>query len=97
MLKTQINRYSALPLYKQLMANILEAVTVGAINAGDLLPSLHDHSSALDISKNTVERAYRELKQAGILGSFKGKGYYLRKVERADVQLSYQALTEELA
>lgn len=46
-----------------------------------MLPSLTDLSSELEISRDTAERGYKYLKDAGILGSVPGKGYFIKSTE----------------
>jgi DNA-binding GntR family transcriptional regulator len=46
-----------------------------------VLPSINDISYELDISRDTAERAYRQLKKMGIIGSVPGKGYFIAKTE----------------
>jgi len=74
-----INRDSVVPMYQQIFSSIKIGVEEGIVDAGDILPSLNDLSIALDISKNTSEKAYRLLIKKGFLGSIKGKGYFIIK------------------
>ena len=68
------------PIYKQLADAIVAGIESGRIARNDILPSLHDLCTALDISKNSVERAYNELKQRGLVASVHGKGYYIKHI-----------------
>lgn len=65
------------PKCRQLAEAITYGIKTGKIVKNDGLPSLHEYASRLEISKNTVERAYAMLKDSGIVGSFKGKGFYV--------------------
>ncbi|MES2458457.1 MAG: winged helix-turn-helix domain-containing protein [Bacteroidota bacterium] len=66
------------PIYRQLADGILDGIDKGQIVKNDILPSLHDLCVAFNISKNTVEKAYFTLKQIGVVGSVKGKGFYVK-------------------
>ncbi|MBU7576467.1 MAG: transcriptional regulator, partial [Flavihumibacter sp.] len=44
-------------------------------------PSINDLSYELDISRDTAEKAYKHLKQIGIIGSIPGKGYFITKTD----------------
>ena len=46
-----------------------------------LLPSINDLSYELEISRDTAEKAYRHLKNLGIVGSVPGKGYFISKTD----------------
>jgi DNA-binding LacI/PurR family transcriptional regulator len=45
------------------------------------LPSINDFSIALEASRNTIERAYKELKKMGIIESVAGKGYFIKNTQ----------------
>jgi len=73
----KINEQVIIPKYRQLADSIIVGIEEGTIQKNDILPSLHELSTALDISKNTVEKAYNSLKIKGVVNSFKGKGYFI--------------------
>ncbi len=60
---------------------ILLAVERGNLGRDYLLPSINDLSFELDISRDTAEKAYRYLKQLGVIGSVPGKGYFISKTD----------------
>lgn len=65
---------SAIPLYAQLIAALRKAIISGEIPDGERLPSAEDLASALDLNRNTVLRAYRELRDAGLVELRRGRG-----------------------
>lgn len=73
----KIDEYSITPKYLQLINSILKGVADGRIEKDDILPSINDFSVALDTSRNTIERAYNELKKNGVVNSVAGKGYFI--------------------
>ena len=75
--KLAINRNSIVPKYKQLIQGILCIMEQGEIMQHDILPSIHQLCTGLEVSRNTVEKAYGKLKGRGIVGSIHGKGYYI--------------------
>lgn len=72
-----IDEYSATPKYIQLTNSILAAIEGGHILKDDILPSICDISTELEISRDTVEKAYRNLKNMGVLTSIPGRGFYI--------------------
>ena len=80
-----LDDFSATPKYQQLANSIIAAIKEGKIKADAVLPSLNDVSFDFEISRDTVERGYRVLKELGILGSVPGKGYYIKST-----QINYQ-------
>jgi len=57
---------SGVPTYLQLVQQVEQAVRLGALEAGDQLPTVKDVVAALAINPNTVARAYRELENKGL-------------------------------
>lgn len=49
----------------------------GQIQKDDVLPSINELSLTLETPRNTVERAYKELKKMGLAKSIAGKGYFI--------------------
>lgn len=72
-----IDYYSVTPLYVQLSNAILKAIEEGYLSTNDSLPSLNELSNQLELSKDTVEKAYGILKKKKIIGSVAGKGYFV--------------------
>jgi DNA-binding transcriptional regulator YhcF (GntR family) len=54
---------------------------MGSIDKDYQLPSINDLSYELDISRDTAEKAYKQLKQLGVVGSVPGKGYFISKTD----------------
>ena len=72
-----IDDYSSTPKYLQVRDIIVSALECGKLKKGDALPSINDLSYILDISRDTTEKGYRYLKNAGFINSIPGKGYYI--------------------
>lgn len=77
----RIDAQSATPKYLQLTNSLLQAVESGKLQKGDLLPSINELSFELDIARDTAEKAYRHLKQLGVIGSVPGKGYFIAQTD----------------
>ena len=76
-----IDEYSITPKYLQLSNAIIRAIETGDIVKDDMLPSINDLSFALDTSRNTIERVYKELKDKGIVSSVPGKGFFISNTD----------------
>jgi len=72
---------SATPKYQQLANSIVDAVQSGKIKKDDVLPSINELSFQFEISRDTAEKGYRQLKHLGILGSVPGKGFFIKSTE----------------
>ena len=77
-----LDNTSPVPVYKQIMDQIESGINDGAFHSGELLPSMNELSSRLDISKETVKKAYFHLRDKGVIYSTQGKGYYI--ADRSD-------------
>ena len=73
----KIDEYSITPKYLQISNSVLRAIENEMIEKDDILPSINDLSMALEVSRNTVERAYKELKKYNVIQSVAGKGYFI--------------------
>lgn len=76
-----VDEYSITPKYLQVANSILSGIESGKIEKGDILPSINDFSIGLEASRNTIERAYKELKKLGVIESVAGKGYFITNTE----------------
>lgn len=66
-----------LPLYRQLMRQVVEAIASGRLTAGDRLPSHRELSEQLVVAPLTVKKAYDELEAQGFLESAQGRGTFV--------------------
>lgn len=65
------------PKYKQLIICIQEAISNGNLKLGDRIPSLNAIQTEFNLSRDTVLKAFNELKNKRIISSTPGKGYYI--------------------
>src|SRR6187401_2619923 len=73
----QIDTTSRTPIYRQLAAQIREAVARGRVLPDDRLPSVRELSRQLVINPNTVARVYTELEREGVLHTRQGLGVFV--------------------
>ncbi len=71
-----INQSSAVPKYRQIINCVTSGIERKLIRPDERLPSINEVSFKYDVSRDTVEKAYRKLKQRGIIMSVPGKGYF---------------------
>jgi DNA-binding transcriptional regulator YhcF (GntR family) len=72
-----VDGLSLTPKYIQLANSIQDAVVSGKIKNNWVLPSLHELTYHLEISKETADRGYKYLRDLGVLSSIPGKGHYV--------------------
>jgi len=77
----KVDEYSITLKYLQIANSVIRAIERKFINKGDILPSINEMSFELDISRDTVERGYRYLKDKGVVDTVPRKGYYIKSTE----------------
>lgn len=65
---------SPVPIYEQIVSQMIFAVANGDLAVGDLVPSVRDLAAQLVVNPNTVARAFQELERNGVLESRRGLG-----------------------
>src|SRR5262252_1530429 len=74
----QINFKSAKPVYLQVVDQVKAAAASGALQSGEMLPSIRPLAEELRVNRNTVAKAYTELESQGVIESLPGKGCFLK-------------------
>jgi GntR family transcriptional regulator len=83
---------SGVPVYRQLIDQVMAGIATGVLAAGDQLPTVRQVAVDLSINPNTVVRAYRELEIRGVLETQQGTGTFIshKKVERDTIERQRQ-------
>jgi DNA-binding transcriptional regulator YhcF (GntR family) len=79
--KIQIDEYSTTPKYRQIVNSVIAGIERGTLRMNEPMPSINDLAMLFDIARDTAEKAYRQLKELGILGSVPGKGYFIKSTD----------------
>jgi GntR family transcriptional regulator len=84
----RLDPLGGVPVYRQLIDQVLAGIATGALSAGSQLPTVRQVAVDLSINPNTVVRAYRELEIRGVLDTQQGSGTFIseQKVERDEVE-----------
>lgn len=72
-----LNKGSGVPLYKQVKHAITEKIRSGELMTGYKMPTERELCELLQISRNTVSAAYKDLEKEGLLSSHQGKGTFV--------------------
>ena len=73
----------ARPIYNQIVENFRAQIAAGILQPGDKLPSVRELATQLSINPNTIQRAYREMEQQGMIQTLPGKGCFVGQVSGA--------------
>jgi len=76
-----------LPKVTQIVQGIVRDIEKGLLKKNDRLLSITDFSKKHKIARDTVERAYKRLKEEGYIISVPGKGNYIDEVERSSIKI----------
>lgn len=71
-------------IYIQIAEIYISKIEQGVLPQDTLLPSVRELKKQYNVSKDTVERAYSELKKRGYINSALGKGYFVCSINRSD-------------
>lgn len=74
-----VNPLSNLLKFQQLVDSINEAISKNLLQTGDTLPSVNQICKESKLSRDTVFKAYAELKKRGIIESVPNRGYFVAK------------------
>ena len=73
----QLDNLSSVPIYEQLIRKIKEKIMKGYLNPGDHLPSVRKMARELNVTPNTVQKAYSMLEQERVIMTVRGKGAFV--------------------
>jgi GntR family transcriptional regulator len=73
----KLDTRSGVPVYRQIIDQVLGGIAAGSLKAGDQLPTVRQLAVDLAINPNTVVRAYRELEIRDVLATQQGTGTFI--------------------
>src|SRR3982751_1705424 len=73
----RLDLHSGVPVYRQIIDQVLGGMAAGTLTGGDQLPTVRQVAVDLSINPNTVARAYRELEIRGVLDTQQGTGTFI--------------------
>jgi GntR family transcriptional regulator len=70
----EINPNSGVPIYRQIVDQVLAMVAGGLLRRGDLLPSVRQVAQGASVNPMTVSKAYSRLEAEGVVRRARGLG-----------------------
>jgi GntR family transcriptional regulator len=65
---------SSLPIYEQIVAQVIFGIASGGMEPGTMIPSVRDLAQRLLVHPNTVAKAFQELERQGVVTAIRGRG-----------------------
>jgi GntR family transcriptional regulator len=98
-----VNPADELPIFRQVIRQMIEAIAGGRLKSGDRLPSHRELSEQLVIAPLTVKRAYDEMESLGYIETQRGRGTFVcavlpvadRKNQREEIEKTARRLLSE--
>lgn len=72
---------SKIPRYRQVINSIISQIREGNLKRGQKIASINELSEENYLSRDTVEKAYNELRERGIISSVRGKGFFISQTD----------------
>jgi len=95
-IRFRLDARSGLPVYRQLMEQVRQAIQLEVLRPGDQLPTVRQAVGQVAINPNTVHRAYRELEQEGLVVGRQGQGTFVVGTVRAVEPARREELSGEM-
>jgi GntR family transcriptional regulator len=82
---------SGLPVWIQVKNRLAYLIASGSYAAGDRLPTVRALALSLDISYNTVNRAYMDLEREGYISTRQGRGTFVSDAPSSSLPTTHDA------
>lgn len=66
-----------IPIYRQIIRQVQEALASGRLRSGEQLPSQRELAQQVAVSPLTVKKAYDELEREGVIETRRGQGTFV--------------------
>jgi GntR family transcriptional regulator len=76
-----LDHHSGVPIYRQIITQILYAIARGDLPPGTQLPTVRQLAVELSVNPNTIIKAYKELEIRGNLETQQGTGTFISDAE----------------
>lgn len=70
---------SVVPIFTQIVNEMQSAIAAGVFREGERIPSARELAQRLTVNPNTVQKAYAELVELGVVESRRGLGKFVAK------------------
>ena len=65
------------PIYMQIIDEFKKSIIRAELKPGDKIPSQREYAQMVRVNPNTVQRAYREMENLGMVETLRGQGTFI--------------------
>lgn len=88
-----VDKHKKVPLYEQIYYGYRKAIEDNTFEKGSLLPPIRSLAKELNVSINTVSKAYQLLLSENYIRSVQGSGYFVRNVKTVQKKSKKETLS----
>lgn len=92
----EIDKFSRVPIYEQIIAQLETHIRLGTFEPEQPLPSVRALSVSVGVNPNTLQKAYVELERRSLCFSVPGNGRFVSRNAQTLLMLRSQKRREEL-
>ena len=85
------------PVYRQIADEVIRSVAIGILRAAERLPAARELAAELKLNPNTVQHAYRTLKQEGVVETRRGLGVFVAAAPPRDARQKPAVVARQIA
>ncbi|MGE0857387.1 MAG: GntR family transcriptional regulator, partial [Hyphomicrobiaceae bacterium] len=85
-----------MPVFRQIVEQIVYMIEMGQLNDGDRLPSSRMLADNLHVNRNTVARAYSELRKRGLVSRQGRHGMVVQAADEARERMTARESAHEV-
>lgn len=82
------------PVYIQIIRNIKQKVVTGELKMGERLPSRREMAVNINVNPNTVQKAYKEMEEMGLINTIKNNQSTITEDENFVRQIRQSLINE---
>lgn len=82
------------PVYLQIIRNIKQKVVTGELRMGEKLPSRREMAVIINVNPNTVQKAYKEMEEMGLINTVKNNHSTITEDENFIKQIREDLINE---
>lgn len=96
MIKFLLDYSSGVPVYRQIIDQIIFGIASGQLKLGEQLPTVRALAVELKVNLNTVSKEYKELEIKNILETQQGTGTFINKTENVILEKEREDKLKEI-